>query len=68
MANIKVKDLTSIAGADLFSDSENFMQDLSEDELDLQGGIKDIQMTIRDTTYRFKTPGILPTPPMKAFE
>jgi hypothetical protein len=39
MANIKVRDLTCIAGADLFSDSESFMQDLSEDELTLQGGV-----------------------------
>ncbi|WP_310485389.1 hypothetical protein [Chamaesiphon sp. VAR_48_metabat_403] len=39
MANIKVRDLTSIAGADLFSDSESFMRDLSDDELTTQGGI-----------------------------
>jgi hypothetical protein len=38
MANIKVKDLISIAGTDLFNDSESFMRDLSDDELDLQGG------------------------------
>lgn len=30
MANINVTDLTSIAGADLFNDSDSFMQDLSE--------------------------------------
>ncbi len=40
MANIQVKDLTqfSIAGFDLFNDLESFIQDLSDDELDLQGG------------------------------
>jgi hypothetical protein len=40
MANIQVKDLTrsSIPGLDLFNDLENFIQDLSDDELDLQGG------------------------------
>jgi hypothetical protein len=38
MANIEVKDLTSIAGADLFNDYESFMQDLSESELILKGG------------------------------
>ncbi len=38
MANIKVKDLTSIAGADLFNDSESFMRDLSDNELETQGG------------------------------
>jgi hypothetical protein len=40
MANIKVKDLTqcSITGIDLFDDSESFIQDLSEYELNLQGG------------------------------
>ena len=51
MPNIKLTDLNGIVGTDLFSDSENFMQDLSEDELNLQGGIKNIEMTIRDTTY-----------------
>jgi hypothetical protein len=40
MANIQVKDLTrsSIAGFDLFNDLESFIQDLSEPELNLQGG------------------------------
>jgi hypothetical protein len=40
MANIKVLDLNSITGADLFSDSESFIHDLSEsdNELNLQGG------------------------------
>jgi hypothetical protein len=40
MANITVKDLVknSITGVDLFNDSENFMRDLSEDELNLYGG------------------------------
>ena len=38
MANVKVRDLTSISGADLFNDSESFMRDLSEDELNAQGG------------------------------
>ncbi len=39
MANIKLIDLAgSIAGFDLFNDSDSFMQDLSEDELDLHGG------------------------------
>lgn len=38
MANIIVKDLTGITGANLFNDSESFMQDLSDSELELQGG------------------------------
>jgi predicted HAD superfamily phosphohydrolase len=38
MANIKVKDLTSIAGSDLFNDLDSFMQDLSETELNIKGG------------------------------
>jgi hypothetical protein len=39
MANIKVKDLTTIAGVDLFNDSESFMRDLSDGELNqTQGG------------------------------
>ncbi len=39
MANIKVRDLIGIAGADLFNDSESFIQDLSDYELALQGGV-----------------------------
>ena len=39
MANIKVQDLISIAGIDLFSDSESFIRDLSDLEVDLQGGL-----------------------------
>jgi hypothetical protein len=40
MANLTVKDLVlpSIAGTDLFNDSESFLQDLSEHELELHGG------------------------------
>lgn len=40
MANINVKDLNSnITGSDLFSDSESFLRDLSDDELNnTQGG------------------------------
>jgi hypothetical protein len=39
MANIKVTNLNaSIAGTDLFDDSESFMRELSEDELNLEGG------------------------------
>ena len=68
MPNIKLTDLNVIVGTDLFADSENFMQDLSEDELNLQGGLKDIQMTIRDTVYRFKTAGVLPTPPVRELD
>ncbi|PSB44754.1 hypothetical protein [Chamaesiphon polymorphus] len=49
MADIQVKDLTSIAGADLFSDSENFMRDLSDDELELHGGWTPVIITIGRT-------------------
>jgi hypothetical protein len=39
MANINVKDLSgNITGSDLFSDSESFMRDLSDYELNVQGG------------------------------
>lgn len=38
MANIKLQDLTSIVGANLFDDDESFMQDLSESELIIKGG------------------------------
>jgi hypothetical protein len=39
MANIKLQDLTSVVGASLFKDSEIFMLDLSDYELELQGGM-----------------------------
>ncbi|WP_272056070.1 hypothetical protein [Nodularia spumigena] len=38
MANITISNLHP-AGADLFSDSESYMTDISEDELRLQGGV-----------------------------
>lgn len=38
MASIAISDLNA-AGSDLFSDSENFMDELSEGELSIQGGI-----------------------------
>jgi hypothetical protein len=39
MANINIKNLNSnITGSDLFSDSESFMRDLSDDELETTGG------------------------------
>jgi hypothetical protein len=40
MANIKVRDLTGIAGLDLLNDSESFIRDISKCELALQGGKK----------------------------
>jgi hypothetical protein len=40
MASIKLSDLVrnSIIGADLFNDSESFIRDLSDDEVNFQGG------------------------------
>jgi hypothetical protein len=65
MANITLKDLISsnITGVSLFNDSESFMQDLSEDELNLQGGWKHPQPTARDTIFPIK-PMPRPTPPV----
>ncbi len=40
MANIKVRDLTGIAGLDLFNNSESFIRDISKCQLALQGGRK----------------------------
>jgi hypothetical protein len=37
MADINISDL-KIAGSDLFNDSENYLQDLSEEEVNFQGG------------------------------
>jgi hypothetical protein len=39
MVNIKLKDLNSITGMELFNDSESFMKELSDRELSLQGGL-----------------------------
>ena len=63
MSNIKVNDLTGyhVTGVDLFSDSESFMQDLSENELDLQGG-KAPQVTARLSIFCRPIPQ--PTPPI----
>jgi hypothetical protein len=61
MANITLQDLTSLAGADLFGDAESFMQDLSKNELDLQGG-KAPQITAKLSIFCRPTP--LPTPPI----
>jgi hypothetical protein len=54
MANIKLENLIGykLAGMDLFTDSESFMQELSENELVLYGGGKQI----------------LPTPPVPAID
>lgn len=38
MANIAISDLHP-TGYDLFSDSESYMKDLSDGELDIQGGV-----------------------------
>jgi hypothetical protein len=62
MANIKLQDLTSIAGLDLFDDAENFMQDLSANELDLQGG-KAPQITAQLSIFCRPIPK--PTPPIR---
>jgi hypothetical protein len=39
MTNIKLTDLNSITGTELFNDSESFMKELSDLELSLQGGL-----------------------------
>ena len=69
MANITLQDLlgSNMTGASLFNDSESFMQDLSEDELNLQGGgLKRPQPTARETIFPVKYPR--PTPPVRFWE
>jgi hypothetical protein len=39
MANIQIRDLTSIAGVCLLDNSGSFIQELSNDELNLHGGL-----------------------------
>lgn len=38
MASIKVHDLNPVAGAELFRDSESFLNELTDEELGVQGG------------------------------
>jgi hypothetical protein len=60
MANITHQDLvgSNITGINLFNDSESFMQDLSEDELNLHGGgVKHPQITARETIFPVKDLG-----------
>jgi hypothetical protein len=38
MADIQISDL-KITGSDLFNDTENYLQDLSDEEVDFQGGL-----------------------------
>jgi hypothetical protein len=66
MSTIKVKDLVvnSTVGIDLFKDSESFIQDLSEDELNLQGGGKYPLPTARETIFPIKKYPV-PTPPIR---
>jgi hypothetical protein len=61
MTNIIITNLITVStnGADLFDDSESFLRDLSENELDLLGGGKYFQITTPDVVP------ILPTPPMR---
>jgi hypothetical protein len=69
MANITHQDLvgSNITGINLFNDSESFMQDLSEDELNLHGGgVKHPQITARETIFPVKYPR--PTPPVRSWE
>ncbi|WP_019499240.1 hypothetical protein [Pseudanabaena sp. PCC 6802] len=40
MANIDISEL-NISGSDLFDDTETYLQELSEEELGIQGGIID---------------------------
>ena len=61
MANIKLQNLASLAGADLFNDAESFMQDLSEHELALQGG-KLPKITAQLSIFCHPIPR--PTPPV----
>ena len=61
MANIKLQNLTSFIGSDLFNDAESFMQDLSEHELALEGG-KAPQITAQLSIFCRPIPR--PTPPI----
>ncbi len=65
MANINLKDLgINTIGADLFSDSESFMRDLSDNEMNAQGGNNiGCDVILRNTIFRIPRP--MPTPPIK---
>jgi hypothetical protein len=63
MAHVKLDNLAGYdtTGSDLFSDSESFLQDLSENELDLQGG-RAPRITARLSIFCRPIPQ--PTPPV----
>jgi hypothetical protein len=65
MANINLQDLSNnTIGADLFSDSESFLRDLSDNELNAQGGNNiGCDVILRNTIFRVPRP--MPTPPIK---
>jgi hypothetical protein len=48
MANIKVSDFQKL-GSELFSDSESFMNDLTENELEIVGGYQVVKTTIKSS-------------------
>jgi hypothetical protein len=68
MAKIDLKDLgNNTIGADLFSDSESFMRDLSDNALTTQGGNNlCCDVILRNTIFRIPRP--MPTPPVKVFD
>lgn len=70
MAKIDLKDLGSkTIGADLFSDSESFMRDLSDNELNTQGGNNlGCDVILRNTIFRIPRPIPMPTPPVKVYD
>lgn len=45
MADIKIYDL-EIAGTELFADTENYLADMSEEELNFQGGLAFVPILI----------------------
>lgn len=68
MANIGLKDLSNnTSGSDLFSDSESFMRDLSDNEMNDRGGNNLCCDVILSNTI-FRIPRPMPTPPVKIYD
>lgn len=65
MTNIEIQDLASNSiGVELFSDSESFMRDLFDNELNVQGGGNlCCDVILRNTIFRIPRP--MPTPPVR---
>lgn len=65
MANIKISDL-QFSGSELFSDRESFMNDLTENELEIVGGYQVYRLPIKLPLTTHPLPTWFPIDPYPA--